>query len=124
MSNAGRPKAIDESVIAKLEWAFVRGFSDREACLYADIHPATLYRYQEDNPGYSERKEMLKDSPKMKAKEVLYQHLGEGDKDIAKFVAERRDPDYIRKTENKNETKIEGKVDFASMSDEELREQI
>ena len=109
-SNAGRPTVMNEETLAKLEWAFIRGFSDREACLYAKINPATLYRYQEDNPEYSEHKETLKDSPKMKAKEVTYEHLTQGDKDIAKFVLERRDPDYVKKSETKNETnlKVEG----------------
>ena len=63
-----RPTVIDESVLAKLEFAFAHSFTDDEASLYADISPATLYRYIEANPEFWERKEALKTSPNIKAK--------------------------------------------------------
>ncbi len=54
-----------EKVIAKLEQAFLMGCTDEKACLYAGIVPSTLYRYQEDNPEFSERKTVLKTNPVM-----------------------------------------------------------
>lgn len=65
---AWRPTVIDEAVLAKLEYAFTNSFTDDEASLYANISPATLYRYIEDNPEFWERKEILKKNPNIKAK--------------------------------------------------------
>lgn len=65
---AWRPTVIDETVLAKLEYAFTNSFTDDEASLYANISPATLYRYIEDNPEFWERKEILKKNPNIKAK--------------------------------------------------------
>lgn len=64
----GRPTVIDDTILSKLEYAFVNSFTDDEACLYADISPATLYRYIENNPEFWERKEILKKNPNIKAK--------------------------------------------------------
>lgn len=65
---AWRPTVIDEAVLSKLEYAFTNSFTDDEASLYANISPATLYRYIEDNPEFWERKEILKKNPNIKAK--------------------------------------------------------
>lgn len=83
--------------LAKLDEGFSMGFSDREACLYADIHPATLYRYCEENPEYSERKELLKENLKMIAKRNIYTEIGGGDKDLSWKYIQVRDPDFIPK---------------------------
>jgi hypothetical protein len=90
MAELGRPPAIDEIVLAKLEEGFVRGLSDREACLYAGIHPATLYRFCEDHPDFRDRKELLKDRPKVLAKLNIYDALKDKDKDTSRWYAERR----------------------------------
>lgn len=90
MAEIGRPPAIDETVLAKLEEGFVKGLSDREACLYAGIHPATLYRYCEEHPDFRERKELLKDQPKIQAKLNVSEALEARDKDMSKWYLERR----------------------------------
>ena len=123
-SNAGRPSVMTTENIDKLEEGFLMGYTDREACFSAGIGETTLYDYIAKNPEYSARKAALKDNMKMLAKKVLTEAMAGGDKDIAKFVAERRDPDFVRKTENKNETKIEGTVDFKTLSDDELQKLI
>lgn len=67
------------------------GCTDPEACLYAGIVPSTLYRYQESNPEYSERKETLKQNPVMKARGVILNALEEGDTLTAHKVIDRKE---------------------------------
>lgn len=67
------------------------GCTDPEACLYAGIVPSTLYRYQESNPEYSERKETLKQNPVMKARGVILKALDENDTFTAHKVIERKE---------------------------------
>ena len=59
-NDTGRPSLIFGEVLTKLEYAFSIGCTDDEACIFADINPKTLYRYQEVNPDFRERKELLK----------------------------------------------------------------
>lgn len=71
----GRPCVITDEIIAKLEQAFAIGCTDQEACHYAEISSAALYRYQESHPEFRERKEGLKDRPILKAKFTIVKHL-------------------------------------------------
>lgn len=66
-------------VLRKLEEAFANAFTDKEACLYADIAPSTLYLYCKENPDFSERKEMLKLSLNMHAKNNISRAIKTGD---------------------------------------------
>lgn len=100
MAEVGRPTIMTEETIAKLEQAFLIGASDREACLVANINPATLYRYCEENPEFSERKEILKDTPKYTARTNIINALNDGDKDTSKWYAERKiKEEFAQRTE-------------------------
>jgi hypothetical protein len=57
--NAGRPTVMTPEIIAKLEYVFALGGTDKEACLYADIGLETLYNYQRNHPEFAERKALL-----------------------------------------------------------------
>ena len=92
-SSVGRPSAITDEVIAKLEQAFSLDCTDEEACVYADIHPATLYRYQNENPEFCERKKLLKQKLVLKARSVISKNLQENDRDTAKWYLERKRKD-------------------------------
>lgn len=85
---AGRPKAIDDEVLAKLEQAFAIGCTDEEASLFADINPCTLYRYCKENPEFAERKETLKQKPVLKARATIDKNLH--DPDVAKWLLEKK----------------------------------
>lgn len=85
----GRPTVMTDETIAKLEDAFAWGCSDTEACCYADIAPSTLYRYQESHEGFSERKEVLKNSVKMRAKRVISASIDANDLASAHKVIDR-----------------------------------
>lgn len=63
----GRPTVMTKQVLAKLEWAFQIGASDRLACIFAGIHLSTLYRYCEKHPEFSEQKEDFKHLPSLNA---------------------------------------------------------
>lgn len=89
----GRPESITPEVLAKLESGFMNGFTDCEACLFADINPSTLYRYIDSHPEFSKRKEQLKKSPLIKAKLNINKALQDKDKDISKWYLERKAKD-------------------------------
>lgn len=87
----GRPTVITSEVLAKLEYAFSLGSTDVEACVLANIDPATLYRYQKKKPDFCERKEQLKETPTLKARKTIIDGLG--DPVNARWYLERKVPD-------------------------------
>ena len=89
----GRPTVMTEAMIGKLELLFANGLSDREACLIADINPSTLYDYCNEHPEFTERKELLKEKPKIKAKLNVAQAIENEDIDMSKWYLERRAKD-------------------------------
>lgn len=98
----GRPPVMTESVLQKLETAFKAGATDTEACLMADISPATLYDYCQKNPHFSERKEALKEDTKARAKQVVRMAILNNDPRVATWYLERK-----AKNEFGNSTKLE-----------------
>lgn len=86
----GRPTVMTESALQKLEDEFKKGHSDEEACNVADIAMSTLYNYQNEHPEFLDRKRMLKSQPNYLAREIIYEGLVKGDKDMAKWYAERK----------------------------------
>lgn len=89
----GRPTVMTESVVGKLEMLFAKGLSDREACLIADIHPSTLYDYCNANPEFAERKELLKEQVKTRAKLNVAEAIDNNDVDMSKWYLERKAKD-------------------------------
>lgn len=89
-NKGGRPTVITPEIIAKLEQAFSLGCSDLEACIYADIGKTALYDYQEKNPEFTERKEMLKQKLVLKARVVVAEALKNKDENTAKWYLERK----------------------------------
>ena len=87
----GRPTVMTDNTVNKLEQAFAMGCGDEEACLFAGITKTTLYKYIETHPDFTDRKEMLKKNPVLKARQVLLNHLALDDKDIAKYVVDKHD---------------------------------
>lgn len=93
MAKLGRPTAVTEAVLHKLEEVFSLGGTDEEACLYADIAMSTLYKYQELNPGFAERKAQLKETPILKARQTVVNSLT--DPNIAfKFLERKRKAEF------------------------------
>lgn len=73
--DVGRPTVMTPDVLNKLEEIFALGGTDTEACLYADISPGTLYKYQKEHPEFIERKEALKETPFLKARRTIVNSL-------------------------------------------------
>lgn len=99
MADTGRPPVITEAVLQKLEEAFLMGCSDKEACLYADIAPATLYNYQTANPEFVERKATLKENPILLARSTVFKSLKQPQS--AQWYLERKKKDeFSTRVEN------------------------
>jgi len=93
----GRPTSLTPETLAKLEEGFIFGYTDREACLYANISISTLYRYIEKNPCFGNRKEDLKRSTTMAAKKNIYHEVGAGDVNTSKWQLELKASDEYSK---------------------------
>ena len=90
----GRPKAIDEITLQKLEGAFANGAIDIQACFIANICEQTLYNYQNEHPEFLGRKNALKDMIAYQAKANIKQSLLADDEKLkietSKWYLERK----------------------------------
>lgn len=109
----GRPTAITEQTLQKLEWAFKLGATDKEACNNAGISPQTLYNYQLKNPDFLEQKEAFKATPVFKARKALVDALGSDPYLALKYLEKKLPEEFGRKSEFKVETKPP--VDIATL---------
>ena len=85
----GRPTVMTEEALQLLDEAFRYGCTDLEACLMAGVGKSTLYTYQNENPEFLERKELLKQNPVMLARRTVVEGLEE-DPDLAMKFLERK----------------------------------
>ena len=120
MNKRGRPKKITEEIVQKLEEAFLQGLSDREACIYANIAPSTFYDYCSSHKDFSERKELLKENLKMKAKMNLARSIEDGNMTQSIWYLERKCKDEFS---SKQEVELSGEINnpFSDLSTEELK---
>lgn len=99
----GRKTIMTQDRIDKLVEAFKYGASDLEACAYADIAPATLYKYQERHPEFTEYKAKLKELPTFTARKSVVDRLPR-DPDLALKYLERRKSDEFSTKQNVDHT--------------------
>lgn len=97
---------VDKDVLHKLEEVFALGGTDTEACLYANISTSTLYNYQNANPDFLERKNELKQTPVLLARQTVVKSL-KTDVNSAWRMVERKDPDLHPKQQIDHTTKGE-----------------
>lgn len=86
----GRPTVMTEAIVSKLEEGFAFGLTDRECCLYAGICHQALYDYCNKHPEFTDRKEMLKDQPLLRAKLNITKNINNGDLTDSKWYLERK----------------------------------
>ena len=88
-----RPTVMTDEVVRKLEEAFAMGCTDVEACLFAGISRPAFYDYCNANPKFSDRKELLRTNPTLKARKLLLMSLESGDADAKtiQWVIEKQD---------------------------------
>ena len=105
---AGRPTVMTPETVNKLNTAFSMGFTDAEACLFANISKQALYDYCKENPEYTDQKEELKNHPKILAKTNIYNALREGKKvEDSKWYLEKKDKEFGNKSVTVHEGKLE-----------------
>lgn len=112
-NKVGRPTVMNKETLEKLRQGFLMGFSDREACSYADINPQSLYNYQTDHPEYVEQKELWKQQPIFKAKMIVVAALERKDREMAKWYLERKNKEeFSPRSEftGKDGEKLEGLI--------------
>lgn len=94
-----RPTVMTPEVIAKLEEAFAWGCSDVEACLWADIAPKTLYKYQEKHPEFAQRKANLKERPILIARKSVVKAMPKDPKLAMDYLARKRKEEFSLRSE-------------------------
>ena len=95
-NKGGRPTKMKPETVNKLEDAFRWGCTDAEACLHADITKQTLYNYCEKNEEFFDRKELLKDQPILKAKEIQSLELERNSITQANRVIDRKEGTKVK----------------------------
>ncbi|MFZ2664134.1 MAG: hypothetical protein WAX66_02125 [Patescibacteria group bacterium] len=100
---AGRPKKMTIQTLGKLKEAFLWGCSDAEACVYAGIHPDTLYEFQKKSPGYSEQKESYKSYPFLVARKSIVMALKNDPHLALKYLERKKNDEFsLKHTVNQN----------------------
>lgn len=110
----GRPTVMTKDTLRKLGDAFSNGLTDEEACVYANIAPATLYVYQEENPKFKEYKEGLRLKPTIAARNNIARALNEKDLPTSKWYIEKKDPEF-NPTKN---IKLSGHLETTDLTEE------
>jgi hypothetical protein len=87
--NGGQPPVVNDEILDKLETAFKAGATDKEACAFVEISPKALYNYQNRNPEYVQRKEVLKEYTSLRAR-IAVSNAVSKDIDTAKWYLERK----------------------------------
>jgi hypothetical protein len=116
-NSVGRPPAMTQDVVNKLEQAFSLGATDLEACFYAGITKPTLYKYQDENPEFIDRKKALKEKLVLKARSVVADALENKDKQTAQWYLERRKKDEF--SIRQEQTGADGKDLNPSLNDDD-----
>lgn len=97
----GRKPKITNLLLGKLREAFLWGCTDREACLYADINPDTLYEYQKQHPEYTDQKELYKSNPILIARKSVVDALKTDPNLALKYLERKRSDEFsIKQTIN------------------------
>jgi hypothetical protein len=105
--DSGRPSKMTPETLKKLENAFASGYTDEQACIFADISMPTLYEYIKKNPNFHNKKELLKKRVDIQAKTNLVKKIKEGDDITSKWWLERKCKDEFS---TKNETQLSGEI--------------
>lgn len=88
--NVGRPTDFTPEALEKLMRAFAMGLNNDQCCLYADVGRTAFYNYCRNNPEFTERRDLLRQSPSLKAKVNIVQAINDGDEDLSKWWLERK----------------------------------
>jgi transposase len=96
------PYKHSEETEAKLIEAFEKLYNIREACQFAGISHVTYYDWIKQIDGFEARMEEAKQRPLKAAKGVVRTAITSGDIGTAKWLLERKDPEFKPKAEVDN----------------------
>lgn len=96
------PYKYNTTTVDRLVEAFSKSYNITEACQFAGIDRATYYRWLEQVPEFEGIVEEAKAQPLKDAKNVIHTAIKTGDVATAKWMVERRDPDFKPKAEVDN----------------------
>ena len=91
VGRSGRPSAITQSVVLKLEMAFAFDCTVEEACLYGTISRNTFYEFTKRHPDFQDRIAALRNAPILMARMCVLR-AAEHDADLALKYLERKLP--------------------------------
>ena len=94
-NKGGRLRRIDETCLRKLEYAFIMGMNNRDACKHAHLAESTFYDYMRQNPKFTERKAALLAATQMRAKILISERLEQGCVKTAMWLLDRTDPEFM-----------------------------
>lgn len=100
--NCGRPSKMTDDVIKKLEQAYALDCTDAEACLFANISPATLYNYQNKFPEFVERKEQLKQTPMLLARKTIVDGIRTDPRLALEYAKNKRRKEFSTQSNQQN----------------------
>jgi hypothetical protein len=111
-NKVGRPTVMTDLIVQKLEDAFLKGYSDVQACIYAGISKQSLYNYCNENKEFLDQKELLKSNVSMISKTNIVDKIKEGDIELSKWWLERKNKnEFSLKTINDNTNRNYDKVE-------------
>lgn len=91
VGRSGRPSAVTQSVVLKLEMAFAFDCTVEEACLYAAISRNTYYEFTKRYPDFQDRIAALRNAPILITRMCILR-AAEHDADLALKYLERKLP--------------------------------
>ena len=95
----GRPSVMTPAVIKKLEEAFSMDCSDLEACLHAGISAPPLYAYQKANPDFVNRKNLLKQSTILLARNAVIKGIPNNPEFALKYLERKKKDEFSLRQE-------------------------
>lgn len=113
----GRRSSVTKEVIKRLEEAFMYGFSDNQACVYASVSRTAFYRFLSKNEPIRDRFKALKRHVRLQARFNVAKAIEAGDLEVSRWYLERRDPEFSMK-------KRVGVVEAPPLTEEEVTAQL
>lgn len=116
---AGRPTKFTPEVIRKIEEVAALDGSIGEMAYYAGINVQTLYSYLQDHKEFSQRIEMLRERPVLKARQTVVKALDNPDTAF-KYLERKKKKEFSPRTETDittNGDKITGSAEIKELSD-------
>lgn len=102
MVAANQPTVYDLTKVALFVEAFNNNYNITQACQYAGVSRTTFYDWRELHPEFAEAVDEAQNMPLRVAKELITKSITEGDVGTAKWLLDRRDPDFKPKAEVDN----------------------